>query len=381
VSDAAEVPGLDTGGTSARVNLGLSLEPPPQRRWTIAIRWILGVPLALAAVGIYVAAFFWLIGAWFSALVTGRVPDGLQRRLCGVLQFQARLSAYVNLLSDVWPGVHFQAREGDAAVVGVDHVDLRRSAVFFRAVLAIPAGIIASALSTGLYPFLVAMWVVGLIRGRTPRTLHQLAALSVRFSIRTAAFWFLVTPTQPFRGFFGDPVPRGVAAYRGPPGTTSPATAWVVGRPVKVLLVVAVALGLASQATNNRWNRLTFSLGAGPRDRSLVAQSDTSTEAIVASFRSASASCATVGCVSRAASGSAAAFVAAVSILEQGYITDRPAQARYAEYLSVLTSPQSIIVALSDPANSGARDQALRAKLVDESWDQRSFARALEARI
>lgn len=267
MSDAAGPP--RSPASPARVELQVELTPPIQRRWTIAIRWILALPLAFAALGIYVAAFFWLVGAWFTALITGRVSDGLQRRLCGVLRFQARLSAYVNLLSDEWPGVHFEARAGDPVVLEIDHVDLRRSAVFFRAILAIPAGILASAVSSGLYPFLLVMWVWGLVSGRAPRPLHQLAALCVRFSIRAAAFWTLMTPTQPFGGFFGDtvapalaraasapepspPPSLAVGAVRtGPPPTGTP---WLVARSVPFLLIVVTVLGLVSGSTGNRWH-------------------------------------------------------------------------------------------------------------------------------
>lgn len=250
--------GAPAATSPARATLHLSLEPPEQRRWTILIRWILALPLAFAAIGIYLAALVWLIGAWIAALFTGRVPDGLQRKLCGVLQFQARLSAYTNLLTDVWPGVHFQARADDPITLDVDHVDLRRSAVFFRLILAFPAMVLASIVGTGIYLFLFVMWVVGLFRGRAPKALHQVAALTVRYTIRSAAFWTLMTPTQPFRAFFGDGV---IGADASAPSTlvaadssARPSATWLVEPAVKALMIVVIVLGVVSQGTNNRWH-------------------------------------------------------------------------------------------------------------------------------
>ena len=258
MTDQSGMQGAPVAASPAGVTLHLSLEPPEQRRWTILIRWILALPLAFAAIGIYLAALVWLIGAWFAALFTGRVPNALQHKLCGVLQFQARLSAYTNLLTDVWPGVHFQARADDPVTLDVDHVDLRRSAVVFRLILAFPAVVLASIVGTGVYLFLFVMWVVGLFRGRTPKALHQVAALTIRYTIRSAAFWAMMTPTQPFLGFFGDGVAGADASAPATLVTTDSSahrsTTWLVEPAVKALLIVVIVLGVLGQGTNNRWH-------------------------------------------------------------------------------------------------------------------------------
>ena len=44
-----------------------------------------------------------VIVAWFAALITGRVPDGLHDFLASYLRFYTRVSAYLFLLSDPWP--------------------------------------------------------------------------------------------------------------------------------------------------------------------------------------------------------------------------------------------------------------------------------------
>ena len=145
------------GASGASPTLEISLEPPRQRRWTVAIRWILAVPLGVAAIGVVLAGIVWVIGAWFSALATGRVSDALHARLLGVVQFQARLTAYSDLLTDQWPGVHFQPRADDPVVVSLDHVELRRSAVLFRLFLALPALVLSNVVGAGVYPLLLSL--------------------------------------------------------------------------------------------------------------------------------------------------------------------------------------------------------------------------------
>ncbi|MFI5036684.1 MAG: DUF4389 domain-containing protein [Acidimicrobiales bacterium] len=374
---------------AAPVVLRLSLDSPHQRRWTIAIRWILAVPLGFAAVGIYVAAFVWVVAAWIVALFTGRVSDGLQSKLLGVLQFQSRLTAYVFLLTDTWPGVHFAAKPDDPVVLEVDHVDLRRSAVFFRFLLAIPALIISSAIGAGVYPFLIVMWVVGLFRTQTPRTLHQLAALTLRYSIRTSAYWMLLTPTQPFRGFFGEsvtgdePAPRtipesatpgswpGTALAAAGPAGAPPASPWIVGRPVKVLLIIALILGASSQFANNRWNahaygwhgHVYFWRVSTQSDRTVVTEANNSSVTAINAFGKRVATCATLPCVTSSAAATAAQVGSDISGLENSYYANSAANVKYVEFLTVLATEHSILERMSQPTNTSGTERSLYAKL------------------
>ena len=78
---------------------------PPQRqsRWKTAFRFFLALPgFAIAsAFGtvMYVAA----IGAWFAALFTGRMPEGLHGLLCWGVRYSAQVYGYLLLLTDRYP--------------------------------------------------------------------------------------------------------------------------------------------------------------------------------------------------------------------------------------------------------------------------------------
>jgi hypothetical protein len=87
--------------------------PRRQSRWSIAGRWLLAFPAwAVAAT----FATVWLIapvGAWVAALVTGRVPRGLQALLAYTVRYNAQVQAYGLLLTDRYPHTGPSEREGE----------------------------------------------------------------------------------------------------------------------------------------------------------------------------------------------------------------------------------------------------------------------------
>jgi hypothetical protein len=78
-------------------------EPGRQSRWKTAFRFFLAIPaFALnAAMGSLILAAAILM--WFAALFTGRIPAGLRNVVAYGLRYSAQLSAYVLLLTDVYP--------------------------------------------------------------------------------------------------------------------------------------------------------------------------------------------------------------------------------------------------------------------------------------
>ena len=172
----------------ATVLVGMVLEPPAQRRWTIVIRLVLALPLLLL-VGLFsYAALAMAIAAWFTSLVSGRVPDSIQRFLTSWCRLLANVEAYAALLVPRWPGIPFDASGDEQRTVEIDHVDLNRVAVSFRLLLVIPAALFASLLELGILPFVFVMWLVGSFAGRTPASLNQAAASVVRYRVRLAAY-------------------------------------------------------------------------------------------------------------------------------------------------------------------------------------------------
>jgi hypothetical protein len=134
-----------------------------------------------------IAAFFAVVAAWFAALVTGRVPDGLQRFLAAYVRYATHVFAFVYLI-----GRRFPSFTGRAGTYGID-LELDPSAaqsrwrVLFRFFLSIPAFIVASALGAVAFVIAFLAWWYALVTARMPEGLRNLGASCLRYSAQTYA--------------------------------------------------------------------------------------------------------------------------------------------------------------------------------------------------
>jgi hypothetical protein len=78
---------------------------PPQRqsRAKTAFRLFLALPAFLLSSGFSTVMFVAGVGAWWSALITGRIPEGLHRLLGWAVRYQAQFYGYLLLLTDRYP--------------------------------------------------------------------------------------------------------------------------------------------------------------------------------------------------------------------------------------------------------------------------------------
>jgi Domain of unknown function (DUF4389) len=165
-------------------------------RLTVFFRLLLAIPhliwLALWGIAVWIA----LIVAWFAALFTKRVPDGLHNFLARYVRYQVHVYAYATLAADPYPGFG----GGDAYPIDVEiapPVEQGRLGVFFRSILAIPA-----LLLSGVMNYLVEIlaffgWFVCLALGRMPEGMRNLLAFTIRYHAQTAAYYSLVTVQYP----------------------------------------------------------------------------------------------------------------------------------------------------------------------------------------
>lgn len=172
-----------------------------QRRWTVALRWLLYVPQGIVSVALGLAAVLLVIVGWFSALVLGRLPVGIARFLANVVRYQTRVSAYAWLLLDAYPPFGFE--KPYPVAVEIDSTRLSRTSVFFRLLLAIPARIVATSLVIGVAIAALPIWLIVLALGRMPRPLYQATAAALRYEVRFSSYLFLLTSAYPHQ-LFGD---------------------------------------------------------------------------------------------------------------------------------------------------------------------------------
>ncbi len=206
----------------------ISADPLAQSRWSVLFRLVLALPLLVWLALLVIVTEVVTIASWFAALFTARVPIAIQRFVAGVLRYEIEVAAYVLVLVPRWPG--FGLHPGDRAQVelGIPHDRLNRAAVFFRALLMIPAFVVSFFVSYATYLLAVATWISALALGRPARPLYGASALALRFTARFTAYVLLLTPTQPFAGFFGDhgrPASASSSATTGGPTTLHVASA------------------------------------------------------------------------------------------------------------------------------------------------------------
>jgi hypothetical protein len=80
------------------------IDPPAQQsRWKTGFRLFLAFPALLLASGFSTVMFVAGVGAWFAALFTGRIPQGLHGLLGWAVRYQAQLNGYLGLLTDRYP--------------------------------------------------------------------------------------------------------------------------------------------------------------------------------------------------------------------------------------------------------------------------------------
>jgi hypothetical protein len=134
------------------------------------------------------------------------------------------------------------------------------------------------------------MWIVGIVTGREPRALHQALALILRYTIRFEAYFFLLTPTQPFQGFLGDEDDIGTSAPLGSDVVPLP-TRWSVVKAAKVFVVIALILSAPVYAFQRKADNVLLSPLKSALSRIVVEGSYRQISSAISSFDSSASMC------------------------------------------------------------------------------------------
>jgi hypothetical protein len=166
-------------------------------RLTVFFRIILAIPHILWLYLWGAIAALAVLVAWFAALFTGRVPDGLHVFLATFLRYATHVRAYILLIADPFPG--FTGKPGSYPIdLEVDPPQPQsRLTVFFRVILAIPALLLTYVLSSLSQLLAIFSWFIALITGRVPEGLRNFAALALRVETQTYGYLLLVTGSYP----------------------------------------------------------------------------------------------------------------------------------------------------------------------------------------
>jgi len=165
-------------------------------RLTVFFRLLLVIPQALWLSIWSIAITFTVLIAWFAALVTGRVPDGLHNFNASFLRYATRVSGYLFLLADPWPW--FTNAEPYPLDARVDPAgEQSRLTVFFRLILAIPALILVYVFRAVNEIVAFFAWFYCLVVGRMHEGMRNLSAWLLRYEVQTYAYLMLLTGRYP----------------------------------------------------------------------------------------------------------------------------------------------------------------------------------------
>jgi hypothetical protein len=188
---------MSTPSYPVRLVGGQDLE---RSRLTVFFRIFLLIPHLIVLALYSIAAYIVVVIAWFAALFTGRVPEGLHDFIAGFIRYSVRVTAYGTILADPFPP--FGSGGTYAVDVEIDPpVEQGRLGVFFRLILAIPCWFVSGVLQYLLELLAIGNWIVALILGSVPNGMQTLGLFCLRFSSRTNAYVLLVNPRYPA---FGD---------------------------------------------------------------------------------------------------------------------------------------------------------------------------------
>src|SRR5262249_30369528 len=128
-----------SGGAPPAHPVGLILTDDLHRsRLTVFFRLLLAIPAFVWLVIWGVAVEIAVLIAWFAALFTARVPAGIHGFMASFVRYSTRVTGYVFLLANPWPGfTNAHPYPIDARIDPPARQS--RLTVFFRLILSIPA--------------------------------------------------------------------------------------------------------------------------------------------------------------------------------------------------------------------------------------------------
>jgi hypothetical protein len=137
---------------------------------------------------------------WVCTLVAGRSPGWLHAFLAAYVRYQTHVSAFLSLVGNPFPG--FVGAEGSypIALHVSDRGRQNRWSVLFRAILALPALLLANVYLSLAFTVAVLGWFASLITGRMTLGLRNAGALALRYIAQATSYLLLLTDSYPYSG-------------------------------------------------------------------------------------------------------------------------------------------------------------------------------------
>ena len=168
------------------------------------MHWLLAIPHIIVLYVLGIVAELLAVISWIVGVITGRVPEGLQKPIVMWLRYQLRVGTYFLWLREEYPPFAFDTSFDDPGTdprVKVDVVPAiegrSRLTIFFRLLMAIPHFIVIFFVGIGLYFVVLVGWFAVIILGRWPEAMGRFVVGVLRWNARLSGYVYLLTDEYP----------------------------------------------------------------------------------------------------------------------------------------------------------------------------------------
>jgi hypothetical protein len=169
--------------------------PAEQSRWKAIFRILLVIPALLFWYFIFYVAILALVPMWIAILVRGRAPRWLFNFQVAANRFNARVQAYLSLLTDEYPAfdepsaIHYN-------VVYPDRLS-RWQVVIWKFFASIPQWIVVFVLQYAAFAIVAVGWICIVFTKKFPQGLHTFVVGTMRWRERVYAYTTSLTDEYP----------------------------------------------------------------------------------------------------------------------------------------------------------------------------------------
>ena len=190
-----------TSPTTSSYPVAYAQQPAIERnRLTVFFRLLMVIPHMIVAFFYLLAAGIVVFIAWFAIVFTGRYPEGMYNFVAGALRFNTRLNSYFYLVTDEFPpfdGAEHPDYPVQLHIPAQPQESYNRLTTAFRFILLIPVAILLYIFNIWIQAVAIAIWVVGVIAGKTSEGLVNAHRFPLAYAARAGAYGCLLTDVWP----------------------------------------------------------------------------------------------------------------------------------------------------------------------------------------
>lgn len=165
-------------------------------RLTVLLRGFLAIPHLIWVTLWGVLVFFFVIAAWFVALVTGRVPLGIHMFIAQYLRYATQVYAYISLAANPFPAFDGKTPYPVDLEIALPQPQ-NRLTVLFRIILMIPIYIVVSIVVYFFFLGVALAWLIALVLGRLPQGFERFLTWYIGLNARFYGYLYLLTGKYP----------------------------------------------------------------------------------------------------------------------------------------------------------------------------------------